>query len=128
MAAPSKLAPSGKVTTYTGPKTFQHRLVGGLVLFYFISYALRGHIAPGSAVYEALQKFWPGGATHYLWLQEKIFVPVVAIHGVETAIMAYRLSGAGVSAFSGLWFKWIASCWIEGVGSHQRLSALIKGE
>lgn len=128
MAAPSKVAPTGKVTTYTTPKTFSHRLVGGLVLFYFISYASKGLIVPGSAPYEALQKFWPGGATHYLWLQEKLFVPLLVIHGVETAVMVYRLAGAGVGAGSGLWWKWMASCWIEGVGSHQRLSALIKGE
>ncbi|ELR07701.1 hypothetical protein VC83_03749 [Pseudogymnoascus destructans] len=128
MPPPSKVAPTGKVTTYTGPKTFSHRLIGGLILFYSVSYAAKGYIIPGTALYEALQKSWPGGAVHYLWLQEKIVIPVIAIHGVETAIMAYRLAGAGVGAGSGLWWKWIASCLIEGVGSHQRLSALIKGE
>lgn len=121
------------VKRFTGPATTAHKVVGGLVLFYVLSYAATkgGYVAPGTAAYQILEKFWKvpimgGGAAGYLKLQEKIVVPLIAIHAVETVVMAWRLRNAGVKFNSGLWWKWIGACTIEGIGAHERVSKEIK--
>lgn len=78
-----------------------------------------------------LEKVWKvpimgGGAEGYLKLQEKIVKPLIAIHAVETAVMAWRLRGAGVKFGTALWWKWIGACTIEGIGSHERVTKEIK--
>jgi len=114
------------VTTWTAPRSTPHVVVGALVLFYACSYALRSFVVPGSAIFAALDRVWPKGAVEYLAVQDLIFLPLVVVHAVETAVMAWRLKGAAVRAGSAVWWKWIASCLVEGVGAHQRFGALVR--
>lgn len=120
------IAPPPLVTTWTPPTAPGHVVVAALVLFYLASYALRARVVPGSLPHAALERAWPWGADGYLWLQNVIFVPVVAVHAVEAAVMAWRLRGAGVGPCSRVWWMWIASCAVEGVGAHQRFGALVR--
>jgi hypothetical protein len=113
------------VTRWTPPTTTSHKVVGGLVLFYLLSYSQRDKVVPGTFFYNLHEKL-PGGDAGYKNLQEKIFVPLIVTHLVETVVMAYRLNKANVKFGSGVWLKWIVSCLIEGVGSHQRLSTELK--
>ena len=88
-------------------------------------------MAPGSPAWRLLEKVWRvpvfgGGAEGYLKLQGKIVVPLIAIHAVETVVMAWRLRTAAVKANSGLWWKWIGACTIEGIGAHERVSKEIR--
>lgn len=121
------------VKRFTPPTQTGHKVVGGLVLFYLISFAATkgGYVAPGSPAYQILEKLWRlpimgGGAEGYLKLQDKIVIPLIAIHAVETAVMAWRLNGAGVKFNSGLWWKWIGACTIEGIGAHERVTKEVK--
>ncbi len=123
------------VGKWTAPTEIGHKVVAGLVTFYLLSYSLKSFVVPGTPQYQLLDKVWSspvgggflgGGAEGYLKLQDRIVVPLIVIHAVETVIMAYRLKGAGLKAFSGLWWKWMGSCLIEGVGSHQRLGKEIR--
>lgn len=118
---------SQQVKRFTLPTKTHHKVVGGLVLFYLISWSLKGYVVPGSAPHNLLDKFWPfSGAEGYLSLQEKIVKPLIAIHAVECVVMGVRLWRAGVPTLGGLWWKWMFACSIEGVGSHERVSDEIK--
>lgn len=51
-------------------------------------------------------------------------IPVALIHSTEAFLLDQtRLSRYGVQRFSGVWLKWMLSCFIEGFGCFQRIDA-----
>jgi hypothetical protein len=118
------------VEKWTPPRAPGHLVVLALVSVYAVGEMARraGFVVPGSAAWEILQKTFPGGVGRWTWLQQKIFLPLVVIHAIETVVMVYRLKRANVPATSGVWWMWIASTAAEGVGSHQRFGALSRRE
>ena len=82
---------------------------------------------PGTFVYDKLLPWFPGGPKVFLFLAKNIALPVLAIHCTEVYILdKTRLRKYGVQRGSPLWWKWIASCFIEGFGCFQRIDAQVK--
>jgi hypothetical protein len=116
------------VTTYESPRAPLHIFMIGVVIFFYGCYFARrnGHfLVPGGWYWENVMVYFPlGGAKGYAWLQDKLAVPVVLLHGVETLWMVRRLQAYGVGMATGLWWKWIGATFLEGFGAHQRFSAV----
>ncbi|KAJ5455387.1 hypothetical protein N7475_010508 [Penicillium sp. IBT 31633x] len=117
------------LTEYRAPRGIQ-AVIFGLCLFTYASCYQRSNLLPGSAVYEYLgYKFVPNFAHFVYNIQPYLFPAVVAIHLFETGLLAVtQLKPLGVPVLSGLWCKWVASCFIEGFGAFQRIKHIVKKE
>jgi hypothetical protein len=118
------------VTAYDPPTAPLHIFMIALVAFFYSCYFLRraGRIlVPGTWYWEHVMAHFPaGGAEGYAWLQERLAVPVVLLHGAETGVMVWRLAGHGVRVGTGLWWKWVGATFLEGAGAHQRFGGVLK--
>lgn len=114
---------------YRPPRGIQ-AVIFGLCLFTYISCYKRSNLLPGSAVYEYLgYKFVPNFAHFVYNIQPYLFPAVLVIHIFETVLLAMtQLKPLGVPVLSGLWCKWVASCFIEGFGAFQRIKYIVKKE
>ncbi|KAJ5629114.1 hypothetical protein N7528_002771 [Penicillium herquei] len=117
------------LTEYRGPQGFQI-VIFGLCLFTYVSCFQRSNLLPGSFVYENLgYKFVPDFAHFVYNIQPFLFPAVVVIHIFESVLLAVlKLKPHGVPVLSGLWCKWMASCFVEGFGCFQRIAAIEKEE
>ncbi|KAF7946329.1 hypothetical protein EAE96_009328 [Botrytis aclada] len=115
------------ITRYEPPKTFAHRLVFGLCLTTAVIFTTKSHIVPGTFPYDNVLPWFPGGPETFLWITDKIALPTLAIHVVEVIWMdRSRLRKYNIERGSSMWWKWMASCLIEGIGSFARIDAMIK--
>ena len=84
---------------------------------------------PGSWWYDGVLKWFPGGQRMFFRVLDLIVLPVVSVHTAETWwFERSRLGKYGVERGSSLWYKWVASCFVEGVGCLQRFDATVKRE
>jgi hypothetical protein len=118
------------LTEYQAPRGIQQIVVFGLCLFTYISCFKRSNLLPGSAVYEYLGYKYVPDFAHFVYnIQPYLFPAVVAIHLFESALLAVtQLKPLGVPFLSGVWCKWVASCFIEGFGAFQRIKQIVKEE
>lgn len=117
------------ITEYRGPRGLQ-AVIFGLCLFTYASCFQRSNLLPGSFVYEYFgYKFVPNFA-HFIYNIQPWFLPLlVGIHVFETVLLAVtQLKPLGVTVLSGLWCKWVASCFVEGFGAFQRIKQIVKEE
>jgi len=125
-SAPAKVM----VTAYDAPTAPFHVFMIGMVAFLFGGYFARRNgywLVPGAWYWKNVMVYFPlGGAEGYAWLQGKLVVPVVLVHGAETLWMVGRLRAHGVRMGTGLWWKWVGATFLEGFGAHQRFSAVVK--
>jgi hypothetical protein len=114
---------------YRGPRGFQV-VIFALCLFTYVSCFKQSNLLPGSVVYEYLGYKYVPDFAHFVYnIQPLLFPAVVAIHAFETVLLAVlRLKPLGVPAFSGLWFAWVSSCFIEGFACFQRIGSIVKEE
>ncbi len=81
----------------------------------------------GTWFYDTVLPWFPGGPEFFLLTAKTIALPVVGLHALEATIFEKtRLQKYGVERWSGLWFKWVASCACEGFGCFQRIDAAVK--
>ncbi|KAJ5085944.1 hypothetical protein N7532_010715 [Penicillium argentinense] len=115
------------LTEYRAPRG-HHAIIFALCLFTYASCFRRENLLPGSFIYENLgYKFLPDFAHFVYNIQPWLFPGVVAIHIFESVLLAVtRLKPLGVPLFSGLWFAWVGSCFIEGFGTFQRIGKIVK--
>lgn len=118
------------LTKYIPPHGFLQILVFGLCLFTYVSCFRRSNLLPGSFVYEYLgYKYVPDFAYFVYTIQPLLLSLMVAIHIFECTLLTFtKLKPHGVPVFSGLWFVWTASCFIEGAGAFQRIGQFAKEE
>ncbi|KAF7905361.1 uncharacterized protein EAF01_005882 [Botrytis porri] len=115
------------ITRYEPPKFFSHRLVFGLCLMTMVIFLTKSHIVPGTFFYDNVLRWFPGGPETFLWISETITMPTLALHVIEVIWMdRSRLSKYNVERGSSLWWKWMASCLVEGIVSYARIDAMIK--
>jgi hypothetical protein len=95
-----------------------------LVLFIIVSTTLvafrtRKNFETGSIISAVV----PGSFAQFCWtIQPFIWYGMLAIHGVETWHMARgRLRKHNVNTRSKVWWSWIGTTFIEGVGAYNRL-------
>lgn len=116
---------------------FQGPRGGGLlsfigVGFYFISgvAVALGVLRPGTAWWAFLDTYFPyHGAAGFVWLVEKIAVPVIVLHATEAWWMARsRLAKHSVEAGSALWLMWVLETFVEGFPAIRRFDQLVREE
>ncbi|KAJ6286388.1 hypothetical protein J3E71DRAFT_262962 [Bipolaris maydis] len=81
---------------------------------------------PGSPIYDYALFMVPSFANfvaRYGWL---IFMMMLPIHSIEAVIMVMRLAKHGCTFLDGVWWKWVGTCFVEGITSFWRLDALIE--
>ncbi|APA12285.1 hypothetical protein SS1G_10702 [Sclerotinia sclerotiorum 1980 UF-70] len=115
------------ITRYEAPKTFVHRLIFGACLMTIVIFVTQSHIVPGTYFYDNVLRWFPGGAATFVWISAKIAIPTIVIHVAEAFWMdRSRLMKYNVQRGSSVWWKWMTSCLIEGIGSFARVDAMIK--
>lgn len=80
---------------------------------------------PGSLLYETLLYPIPAFAefvARTAWLVLTIMVP---IHLFESGLMARKLARHGCTFLDTVWWKWVGTCFVEGITSFWRLDELI---
>jgi hypothetical protein len=117
------------LSEYRAPRGVQ-AVIFGLCLFTYASCFRCSNLLPGSFVYEYFgYKFVPDFAHFVYNIQPWLLPGVLGIHVVETILLAItQLKPLGVPVFSGLWCKWVASCFVEGFGAFQRIKQIVKEE
>lgn len=114
-----------EITSYVPPQGADCLSFGGL-LFYFCSAASLPLITPGSALWNVLAVVFPGGPVWFRWIVRTIFVPVVLLHLFEAIMFDLRrMQRHGVQRFSGTWWLWELSCFIEGLTAWWRIDGII---
>ena len=97
-----------------------------------ISFALfskRSNFEPGSFLYNHVLRYAPGFAKWCYKIQPLLIILMVTIHGGEAVYMVTgRLKKHSVPRFGMLWWKWMLSTYIEGVGAFVRFDRIIKEE
>lgn len=117
------------LTEYRAPHGHQI-VIFALCAFLYITCFSRENLLPGSFVYENLgYKFVPDFAHFVYNIQPYLFPITVGIHIFESALLAVtKLKPHGVPFLSGLWLAWVGSCLVEGFGTFQRISQIVKEE
>ena len=95
----------------------------------FVVFSRRSNFQPGSFLYDNVLKHAPAFAQWCYKIQPLVIYPMIAIHGVETFHMQKsRLEKHNVPFFSKLWWKWVLSTFVEGVGAFIRFDRIVKEE
>ncbi|CAG8414483.1 unnamed protein product [Penicillium salamii] len=117
------------LTEYRAPRGLPI-VVFGLCLFFYASCFQRSNLLPGSFVYEYFgYKFVPKLAHFVYNIQPWFFPLVVGIHVFETVLLIVtQLRPLGVPVLSVLWCKWVASCFVEGFDTFQRIKQIVQEE
>jgi len=84
------------------------------------------HFTPGSRLYETLLFPFPTFAAFVARVGWLVFLLMVAIHLVEATLMARKLARHGCTFLDVVWWKWVGTCFVEGITSFWRLDDLIE--
>ncbi|RDL40152.1 uncharacterized protein BP5553_00131 [Venustampulla echinocandica] len=116
-----------RVTEYHRPRSPFHVFVFTACLFTMVIFMTRSKIVPGTWFYDKVLPWFPGGPEWFVWIVDMIGIPVLGIHLTEVFLLdRTRLRKYGVERGSSLWWKWMASCFIEGFGCFQRIDAMVR--
>lgn len=117
------------IKEYRAPQGFQI-VIFVTCLATYIGFVQRSNFLPGSIVYESLGLEKVPVFTQFCYdIQPLLFPAMVGIHVLESGLLAFlRLRPHRVPLFSGLWFAWMASTFIEGFGAFQRIKGMVKEE
>ncbi|KAF1939175.1 integral membrane protein-like protein [Clathrospora elynae] len=81
---------------------------------------------PGSLLYDTVLFRVPGFVNLVAQIGWIVFAIMLPIHVAETGIMARKLARHGCTFLDGVWWKWMGSCFVEGITSFWRLDGLIE--
>ncbi|ODA80981.1 hypothetical protein RJ55_03941 [Drechmeria coniospora] len=112
------------VTQFAPPEGFDCAIFAAVV-FYFACVASLPWVVPGSMLYRAVAAVFPGGPDWYKWLTRLVFFPVIGIHLTETYFLNRKLQRHGVEPWSGLWWRWVSSGFIEGYPASMRVDRVV---
>ncbi|KAK0651666.1 hypothetical protein B0T16DRAFT_489642 [Cercophora newfieldiana] len=114
------------VSEYRPPKGKDWFAFVGVCAYYASCAAVKfGAVEKGSVVWEVLEGVFPGGAGGFRWLVETIFLLVVGIHVTEMWWFD-RTRGGKLKRGSGVWWAWMGSVFIEGVGAFWRFDGVVR--
>ncbi|KAL9132074.1 MAG: hypothetical protein Q9217_000110 [Psora testacea] len=117
------------IKVYREPYGFM-ALVMSAVIMTFVCFANRGNFLPGSLFYDVLRLHAvPGFARFCYAIQPYLMALMVGIHLGEAMWMARtRLRRHSVPTGGRLWWTWVLSTFLEGVGSFVRFDGLVREE
>ncbi|KAF7507469.1 hypothetical protein GJ744_010400 [Endocarpon pusillum] len=117
-----------RITTYRPPDTLIQRINFLVVFLTMLSFSRRANFSPGSLFYETSGlSFVPSFAWFCSTIQPWLITPMLGIHVCEVVWMARtRLRRHGVERWSRLWWEWVATCFIEGLGAFQRIDGMVR--
>lgn len=118
------------ITTYRTPETLIQRITFIAVVLTVLSFSRRANFLPGSLFYETLRlSFVPNFAWFCSTIQPWLITAMLGIHVTEAVWMARtRLRRHSVERWSWLWWMWVGTCFIEGVGSFQRIDGMVRNK
>ncbi|KAM4060084.1 hypothetical protein HRG_002305 [Hirsutella rhossiliensis] len=108
------------LTTYLPPRPLD-LFIFASVVFYFACVATLPWLAPATSAWNTIDAVFPGGVEWYRWLVRSLFLPVVGLHAVESFLFDRKLRRHGVDRWTGLWWLWVSSCFMEGVMAFKRV-------
>lgn len=123
-----------EVREYRGPDRAWMHILFWLAAIAFAVFCRRANLVPGSYVHEAVLKRLPAGFVRFCYMvQPLVCWGMVAIHSselvwFERTRLRKHLAGPGGGRGGKVWWKWVASCVVEGVGSFVRFDELIADE
>ncbi|EQL00635.1 hypothetical protein OCS_03652 [Ophiocordyceps sinensis CO18] len=108
------------LTKYLLPRPFDCFVLGA-VLFYFGCVATLPWPPPATTTSNIIDAIFPGGVEWYRWLTRTLLLPVIACHAIETFLFDRKLRRHGVNRWTGLWWLWASSCFVEGIMAFRRV-------
>lgn len=116
------------VKKYAPPKGFM-AVVFGACVWTFLTFSRRSNFLPGSLYYDLLLKYVPWFASFCYKIQPLLITIMLALHSAEAIHLAItRLNKYTVPMFSRLWWQWIISDFIEGIGALIRFDQVVEEE
>lgn len=95
----------------------------------FVCFSRRSNFLPGSSLYDHVLQHVPRFAKFCYDVQPFVLYPMLAIHLSEALWMERtRLEKFNVPRFSKLWWQWLLSNFIEGVGAFKRFDRIVEEE
>lgn len=117
------------INKYVPPNGFLMIINFALCGWTYITFCRRSHFVTGSYYYEYFFRFFPAWARFCYAIQPYIIWLVIGIHAVESVIVARtKLIRHTVRIFSRVWWFWVLSQAIEGIGASTRFDRLVKEE
>ncbi|KAI9832441.1 MAG: hypothetical protein M1826_001765 [Phylliscum demangeonii] len=114
------------VDRYLPPRGFHAVVMLACVLTY-LSFCRQRNFLPGSFLYDRLLYRVEPFAHFCRSIQPLLFPLMVAIHVTEASLFAWwRVSKHIVPPFTGLWWTWVISNFLEGYGAWQRFDGLVR--
>ncbi|KAL9113237.1 MAG: hypothetical protein Q9227_002572 [Pyrenula ochraceoflavens] len=117
------------VSEYVPPASLSQALVFTAVTVAFIAFSRRANFESGSILHQLVLYKFPGFEKLCYTLQPYVIVFMMVIHTTESIVMdRTRLRKHGVKTGTGLWWKWMISCFFEGFFSFRRFDELVKAK
>lgn len=117
-----------QVTEFIWPRaTGEWVAASGTLALYLTGLVAPSLVVPGSAAWDLLADYFPGGGpSTFLWLVKRLFYIIAAAHAGEMILFdLLRLRKHGVARFSALWWKWELCVFIEGIAAWVRIGKYI---
>ena len=108
------------IKEYRPPKSPIHIVTFISCFLTFVLLSRRENTLPGSIPYETVFKHMPKFASFVASIQPLVLYPMLAIHITEAFFMSRKLEKHSVPLLGTIWWAWIISTFIEGVGAFQR--------
>ncbi len=113
------------VKEYKRPRGFHTVVFTAVILTVAVFWTSR-NFKPGSTLHDNFLYGSPNITWFLRTVQPIVFWIIVTLHPVEALWMdRTRLRKHSVPRLSGLWWKWMLSTLVEGVGAFQRLDAMV---
>lgn len=111
------------ITSYIPPYSFHpgHVYNFAQCLLAWAAFSSGGNFRPGSLLYDNLLFRFPGFANFSFTMQPYVITFMLVVHFIETIIMIRKLWRHGLTPLEGVWWAWVASCYVEGLTSFKRL-------
>lgn len=114
------------VRDYQRPSGIQ-LIVFVLAAFAFAFFSRRNNFVPGAFIHETFLPWVPAFSRFCYKIQPYVILFMDILHGSEAVWMAQvKLRRHQVPQFTLLWWKWVVSTFIEGVGAHLRFNELVQ--
>jgi hypothetical protein len=105
--------------TYRAPRGF-HAVVFVTCGLTYVLLSSASNTQPGSLIYDLGLRHVPPFAAFVAKVRLLVLIPMIVLHLVEAWYMTERLRKHSVVLGSRLWWTWVLSSFIEGLGSFQR--------